>query len=74
MALYMQEENRIAEGGWRIIMTIKDLMFIDSGFSNNFWAEAIEIANYLRNKLPIRSKNHSKIIPEKSWTGKRQNL
>lgn len=39
-------------------------MLIDSGLSNNFWAETIETANYLCNKLPTRSKNYSEVIPE----------
>ncbi len=34
----------------------------------------METANYLRNRLLTRSKSYSEIIPEESWTGKRQNL
>ena len=65
----MHEENGLAKRGWRIIVIMKDSMLIDSGFSNNFWAEAIEIADYLRIKLPIRSKNHGEVIPKESWIG-----
>lgn len=70
----MYEENGIAERDWRILVTIKDLMLINSGLSNNFWAEAMEIANYLQNRLSTKSKNYKEMIPEKSWIGKRQNL
>ncbi len=73
-APYVHKENGLAERGWRMIVTMKDSMLIDSGLPNDFWAEAMETANYLRNKLPTRSKNHGEIIPEESWTGKRQNL
>lgn len=41
---------------------MKDLMLIDSSFSNNFWAKPMETVNYLYNKLPTTSKNHENII------------
>lgn len=50
------------------------MMLIDSGLLNNFWAEAIEIANYLCNRLPTRSKNYNEVILEEMWTGQYQNL
>ena len=34
----------------------------------------METANYLQNRLPMRSKNHGKIIPKESWTEQCQNL
>ena len=73
-APYMHEENGLAERGWRTIVTMKDSMLIDSGLPNGFWAEAMETANYLRNRLPTKSRNHGEMIPEESWTGQRQNL
>lgn len=45
--LYMYKENGLAKQGWRIIVTMKNSMLIDSGLSNGFWSKAIEIANYL---------------------------
>ncbi len=65
-APYVHKENRLAERGWRTIVIMKDSMLIDSGLSNDFWAEAIETANYLRNRLPTRSKSHGEIISEES--------
>ena len=73
-ALYVHEENRLAEREWCIIITMKNSMLINSGLPNEFWAEAMETANYLRNRLPTRSKNHGEMIPEKAWTGRQQNL
>lgn len=72
--LYIHEKNGLAKQGWRIIMTMKDLMLIHSSFLNNFWVEAIETANYLQNRLLIRNKSHSKNLPEESWIKKKQNL
>ena len=73
-ALYMYKENRLAKRGWRTILTMKDSMLIDSGLLNGFWAETMETANYLQNRLPTRSKNHGKMIPEEAWIGRRQDL
>ena len=70
----MHEENGLAEQGWRTIVTMKDSMLIDSSLSNNFWAEAMETASYLRNRLPTRSKNHGEVILEESWTRRQQSL
>ena len=69
-APYMHEENRVAERGWRTIVTMKDLLLIDSGFPLEFWAEAMDTANYLRNRLPTKT-HRGEIIPEEAWTGKK---
>ena len=50
---------------------MKDLLLIDSGLLNQFWAEAMDTANYLQNRLPTTEKA---IIPKEAWTGTRQNL
>lgn len=71
---YVHEETGLAERGWKILATMKDSLLIDSGLPNNFWAEAMETANYLRNRLPTKSRNHGELIPEEAWTEKRQNL
>lgn len=73
-APYVHEENGLAERGWRTIVTMKDAMLIDSSLPNGFWAEAMETANYLRNRLPTRTKSHGEVIPKEAWTGQRQNL
>ena len=73
-APYVHEENGLAERGWRTIVTMKDSMLFDSRLPNGFWADAMETANYLRNKLPTKSRNHGEMIPEESWTSRRQDL
>lgn len=69
-APYMHEENGIAERGWKTIVTMKDSLLVDSGLPLNFWAEAMETANYLRNRLPTKSRR-GELIPEECWTGER---
>lgn len=49
-------------------------MLIDSGLPYGFWAETMETANYLRNRLPTKSQNHEEIILEEAWTGKQQDI
>lgn len=63
VTLYMHEENRLAKQGWCTIVTRKDLMLINNGLPNGFWIKVIEIINYLQNKLPIRSRTYSEMIP-----------
>ena len=55
---------------------MKDAMLIDSNLLNNFWANAMDIANYLQNRLLTSRASDKKtaIIPEESWTGKKQNV
>lgn len=73
-APYVHEENGLAKREWRTIVTMKDSMLLDSGLPNGFWAEAMETANYIRNRLPTRTRSHGEVIPEECWTGRRQNL
>lgn len=71
---YLHEENGLAERGWRTLVTMKDSLLIDSGLPNDFWAEAMETSNYLRNRLPTKSRGHGELIPEEEWTNRKQNL
>ena len=43
----MYEENGLAEKGCQIIVTMKDSLLFDNRFLLNFWAEAMDTANYL---------------------------
>lgn len=70
----MHKENKITKWGWRTLVIMKDLMMINSGLPNNFWMKVIETANYFQNRLPTKSRNHRKVIPEEFWTRKWQNL
>lgn len=70
----LHKENGLAERGWKTLATMKDSLLIDSGLSNDFWAKAMEKSNYLRNRLPTKSRNHKELIPKEAWTNRRQNL
>ena len=72
-APYIHEENGIAEQCWRTLAIIKNLLLINSSLPVNFWAEAMDTANYLCNQLPTRRGGPS-FIPEEPWTSKKQNL
>ena len=74
IALYVNKENGLAKQKWHIIVTIMDLILIDNRLPNRFWAEAMETANYLQNKLPIRSKNHNETISKKAWIDRQQDF
>lgn len=52
---------------------MKDSLLLDSGLPLDFWAEAIDIASYLQNKLPTKSLR-GELISEEVWTEKRQNI
>lgn len=53
---------------------MKDSLLIDSGLPINFWAEAMDTSNYLRNRLPTKRADKTIIIPEEAWTEIRQNI
>lgn len=45
---------------------MKDSILIDNSLPNRFWIEAIETANYLRNRHLIKTKTHNEIISEEA--------
>lgn len=73
IAPYMYKENKIAERFWKMLVIMKDVLLIDGDFTVNFWAETIDISNYLQNKY-LTKYFKCKIILEKTWTRKRQDI
>lgn len=71
--LYMHEKNGMAKRGWKIVMTMKDFLLVDSGLSLEFWAEAMDIANYIQNRLPTKSQI-GELVLEEAWTRKKQDI
>lgn len=59
---------------WHTIVIIKDLMLIDNGLPNKFWAKVIETANYLKNRLLTKTKSYKKVISEELWISQKQNF
>lgn len=52
---------------------IKDSLLIDSRLPLEFWAEVMDTANYLRNRLSTKSQR-GELIPDECWTGKKQDV
>lgn len=54
---------------------MKDLLLIDSKLSTQFWAKAIDTANYLQNRLSTKHiADNTVIIPDEAWIEVRQSL
>lgn len=74
-APYMHEESGIAEQCQKTLAKMKDLLFINNKLPTQFWAKAMDIANYLRNRLPTKCiAGKTVIIPEEAQIEVRQNL
>ena len=67
---YMHEENEIAKRCLRTLATMKNSLLINSGLPINFWAKAMDTANYLCNRLPTRCSGPAFIL-EEAWTSKK---
>lgn len=46
-APYIYKKNSLIKKRWRIILTIKDFLLLDSGLLLNFQVKAMNTANYL---------------------------
>lgn len=73
VAPYIHKKNSLIEKKWQIIVKMKDSIFFNSHFSQNFWAEAMDIINYLRNGLSTKIQQ-KKLIPKKAWTKKQSDV
>jgi len=60
---YTPEHNPVSEKTWRTLRTAKNVILLESALPNRFWAEAINTANYIRNRFPTYGKE---ITPEKT--------
>lgn len=52
---YIYEKNGRVKRDWKIIVTMKNLLLLNSGLPLDFWAEAMDTANYLQNRLLRKS-------------------
>ena len=67
------EQNGVAERLNRTLMDKARAMVADTGLSKGFWAEAVNTANYLRNRSPCQSlRGH--ITPYEAWHGKKPDI
>ncbi len=56
------KEKRRVKRCWKTLAIIKDSLHIDSNLFIKFWAEVIDKANCLCNKLPIKQYGHTSIL------------
>lgn len=66
-APYNPEQNGVAERRNRTLMDMARCLLIQSGLPQTFWAEAVNAANYIRNRSPT-SKLDGK-TPHEAWFG-----
>lgn len=64
---YTLEQNGVAERLNRMLVAMVRCMLLDAELGQEFWAEAVITANYLRNLLPVDSERG--IMPEEAWAG-----
>lgn len=61
------EQNGVAERRNRILVKMARYLLIQSNLSPSFWKEAINTANYIRNRYP--TSNLGGKAPHEKWTG-----
>lgn len=67
-APHTPQQNGVSERKNRTLLEMARCMMKQAGVPPVFWAEAVNTANYLRNRCPTRSLNGK--LPIKIWTGK----
>lgn len=53
----MYKVNGMVKKCWRTLAIMKNVLLINNDFLVNIWAEAMDIINYLYNKLPTNTLN-----------------
>lgn len=69
---YTPQQNGVAERKNRTLVEMARCMIIESKTPTSFWAEAVAMANHIRNRCPTKSLNGG--IPFELWTGKKVRL
>ena len=67
------QQNGVAERYNRTLMDMVRSMMHGAGLKKHFWGEAIQTANYLRNRAPTRGLKES-ITPYEAYSGKKPNV
>lgn len=61
------EQNRTAERKNRTLLDTTRCLLMDANLPDQYWAEAVNTGNYLRNRMPAKSLNGK--TPYEEWTG-----
>lgn len=71
-APYNPQQNGTSERKNRTLLDTARCLLVESKLPQSFWAEAVNTANYIRNRLPTSSLNGR--TPYEAWTGKPPDL
>ena len=71
-APYSHEQHGIAERFNRTLIELARSMLIAKGLPIRLWAEAVQHAAYIRNRVRTRALNDA--TPEEAWTGDKQDI
>lgn len=66
------EQNGVAERKNRSLIETARCLLIQSGLSSSFWAEAVNSANYIRNRCPTKKLNG--MTPFEAWTSRKPSV
>lgn len=69
---YTPQQNGVAERANRTIVEMARAMLIKSKVPKGLWAEAVNMAVFLRNRCP--SKANGKMTPYELWSGRKPNV
>ena len=67
------EQNGVSERTNRTLMESARSMLSHAGLQNNFWAEAVATAAYVRNRSPTSAQSED-VTPYQKWYGCKPNL
>lgn len=70
---YAPEQNGVAERKNRTLMEAARTMLAEANLPNYFWAEAVNTANYVINRIAVGKKGITK-SPYEKFFGKKPNL
>lgn len=70
-APYTPQQNGVAERKNRTLVEMARCMMMESQIGNQFWAEAVSMANFIQNRLPAKDLHKT---PFEYWFGTKPNL
>ena len=70
---YTPEQNGVAERLNRTLCEKAKAMMVHAGLDDRYWAEAVQTATYIKNRLPTRSLEHN-VTPYELWYGRKPDL
>jgi transposase InsO family protein len=63
---YTPQQNGVAERKNRTLREMANCMIQSRSMDSSFWAEAVNCANYIQNRMPHKAVQH--MTPEEAWS------